>query len=113
MRTLRALFSGFDVYLVASVLVLTALGLVTMYSYQGDNEYFNRQIIWITVAVVLMLLALIPDYRFLRIGNTTFLLFLLFTFLLVLVLFMHRVASTSASSHFNHLILQSSYLLPF
>lgn len=100
MRTLRGLFVGFDVYLVTSVLVLTALGLVTMYSYQGDNEYFNRQIIWIGVAIVLMLVALIPDYRFLRIGNTTFLLFLFFTFLLILVLFIGEI-TLGAQSRFN------------
>lgn len=100
MRTLRGLFVGFDVYLVASVLILTALGLVTMYSYQGDNEYFNRQLIWISVAVFLMFVACIPDYRFLRIGNTTFLLFLFFTFLLVLVLFIGEI-TLGAQSRFN------------
>ncbi len=100
MRTLRGLFVGFDVYLVTSALVLTALGLVTMYSYQGDNEYFNRQLIWISVAVFLMFVACIPDYRFLRIGNTTFLLFLFFTFLLVLVLFIGEI-TLGAQSRFN------------
>ncbi len=100
MRTLRSLFGGFDIYLVSSVLILTALGLVTMYSYQGNNEYFNRQIIWIATAIVLMLLALIPDYRFLRIGNTTFILFLFFVFLLILVLFIGEI-TLGAQSRFN------------
>lgn len=100
MRTLRSLFGGFDIYLVSSVFILTILGLVTMYSYQGNNEYFNRQIIWIATAIVLMLLALIPDYRFLRIGNTTFILFLFFVFLLILVLFIGEV-TLGAQSRFN------------
>lgn len=100
MRTLLSLFRGLDPYLVVSVLVLTVLGLVTMYSYEGDNLYFSRQIIWIGIAFVLMLIALIPDYRFLRVGNTTFALYLFFAFLLVLVLFIGEV-TLGAQSRFN------------
>jgi rod shape determining protein RodA len=100
MRALRSLFAGIDYYLVFSACTLSLLGLVTMYSYQGNNLYFERQVIWIGVALVLMILALIPDYRFLRIGNTTFGLFLFFTFLLVLVLFIGEV-TLGAQSRFN------------
>ena len=100
MRTLVSLFKGLDIYLVFSVLVLTILGLVTMYSYQGENLYFSRQVLWIGVAFLLMLVALIPDYRFLRVGNTTFLLYLFFAFLLVLVLFIGEV-TLGAQSRFN------------
>jgi rod shape determining protein RodA len=71
-----------------------------MYSYQGDNLYFNRQVIWIGAALCVMCVALIPDYRFLRIGNTTFALFLFFAFLLVLVLFIGEV-TLGAQSRFN------------
>jgi rod shape determining protein RodA len=100
MRALLSLFRGLDLYLVASVLVLSSLGLVTMYSYQGDNLYFDRQILWISIALILMLVALIPDYRFLRVGNTTFILFTFFAFLLVLVLFIGEV-TLGAQSRFN------------
>lgn len=100
MRTLLSLFRGMDLYLVGSVLTLTALGLVTMYSYEGDNLYFDRQILWIGVAFFLMVIALIPDYRFLRVGNTTFALYMFFVFLLVLVLFIGEV-TLGAQSRFN------------
>lgn len=100
MRTFFSLFRGFDLYMVSAALILTTLGLVTMYSYQGDNLYFDRQILWIGIALFLMVLALIPDYRFLRIGNTTFLLFLFFAFLLVLVLFIGEI-TLGAQSRFN------------
>lgn len=100
MRAIASLFKGLDLYLVSSALILTVLGLVTMYSYQGDNLYFDRQVIWIGIALILMTVALIPDYRFLRIGNTTFILFLFFTFLLVLVLFIGEV-TLGAQSRFN------------
>ena len=100
MKALRSLFAGIDYYLVFSACTLTLLGLVTMYSYQGNNLYFERQVLWIGIALMLMILALIPDYRFLRIGNTTFGLFLFFTFLLVLVLFIGEV-TLGAQSRFN------------
>lgn len=100
MRNVLSLFKGFDIYLTAGVLILSLLGLVTMYSYQGDNAYFNRQVLWIGGALAVMFLALIPDYRFLRVGNTTFLLYLFFVFLLVLVLFIGEV-TLGAQSRFN------------
>jgi len=64
MRTVLSLLKGFDIWLVGSCLLLTGMGLVTMYSFQGDNFFFERQLIWIVTAVGIMLLAMIPDYRF-------------------------------------------------
>lgn len=88
MRQLRVLFSGFDPLLFFSVLGLTFLGLVTMYSHVGDNDFFNKQIIWITFATIAMFMAMIPDYRIFRTGNLTFYVYLsviglLFTVLLI------------------------------
>ncbi|MEM9337079.1 MAG: FtsW/RodA/SpoVE family cell cycle protein [Patescibacteria group bacterium] len=100
MRTVRTLFSGFDPVLFSGVLFLTFLGLVTMYSYQGNNVFFDRQIIWIAVATGALLLALIPDYRFLRVGNITFYVFLFIVTLLVLVLFFGEI-TLGAQSRFN------------
>jgi len=100
MKTLLSLWKGFDMYLVGASLLLAGMGLVTMYSYQGDNFFFERQLIWIASAFVIMLLAMIPDYRFLRVGNTTFGLYLFFLFLLVLVLFIGEV-TLGAQSRFD------------
>jgi rod shape determining protein RodA len=71
-----------------------------MYSYQGDNFFFERQLIWIATAVGIMLLAMIPDYRFLRVGNATFGIYLFFLFLLVLVLLVGEV-TLGAQSRFD------------
>jgi len=100
MRTLRSLFAGFDIYLIGAVLILTGMGLVTMYSFEGENLYFERQLIWIGAATVLMVLFLLPDYRFLRTGNTAFYIYLFFFFLLVLVLFVGEV-TLGAQSRFD------------
>jgi rod shape determining protein RodA len=76
LRFLRTLFSGFDVVLFLAILSLAFFGLATMYSHVGENSYFNRQLVWVFISVFLFFLAMVPDYRFLKKGNTTFYLFL-------------------------------------
>lgn len=100
MKQLRSLFASFDMLLFLPVLGLCLMGLVTMYSHVGDNLFFNRQIIWITAAVVAMFVAMIPDYRFLRGGNTIFYFFLTTVALLALVLIIGEV-TLGAQSRFD------------
>ena len=100
MRTLRGLFSGFDLLLFGASLLLSLMGLVTMYSFESENVFFDRQIIWIVASVGIMCLALVPDYRFLRTGNTTFYLYASFLALLVLVLFFGEI-TLGAQSRFD------------
>lgn len=100
MRTLRILLSGFDPVLFGAAFVLTLMGLVTMYSFSGENVFFERQLMWIMISVGIMVAALLPDYRFLRDGNTTFFLYLVFVALLVLVLFVGEV-TLGAQSRFD------------
>ncbi len=83
----QTLFSGFDGILFGAMLCLSVFGLVTMYSHVGENSFFNRQIIWIFFVSLAFFLALVPDYRFLRTGNTAFYLYLVTVVMLVLVLF--------------------------
>jgi len=80
--------------------LLAGMGLLTMYSYQGENFFFNRQLLWIGVAFLVMMVAMIPDYRFLRTGNATFILYMIFLFLLVLVLFVGEI-TLGAQSRFD------------
>lgn len=68
----RGFLQSFDPILFGAMLGMSLLGLMTMYSFQGDNSFFNRQLIWIVVASVVFFLSLIPDYRFFRIGNASF-----------------------------------------
>ncbi len=96
----RTFFSGFDLVLVLPVLGLALMGLVTMYSHVGDNAFFNKQILWIGAAVLIMFVAAIPDYRSLRTGNTIFYFFLVTVALLILVLFIGEI-TLGAQSRFN------------
>ena len=100
MRQLRTLFASFDPVLFLPVLMLSLMGLATMYSHVGDNLFFNRQVIWIGLATLAMLTFIIPDYRFLRTGNTTFYVYLCIVFLLLAVLIFGEV-TLGAQSRFD------------
>lgn len=83
-----------------SVLSLSLLGLVTMYSHAGDNAFFNRQTVWILLATVALFAAMIPDYRFLRTGNIVFFFYVSTVFLLLLVLMIGEI-TLGAQSRFD------------
>ncbi len=100
MEQLRTFFGGFDLALFLGVMGLTSMGLVTMYSHVGDNGFFDRQLVWIGIATIALFLAIVPDYRFLRMGNTAFYLYLGIVFLLILVLFVGEI-TLGAQSRFN------------
>jgi rod shape determining protein RodA len=100
MNQLRTFFGGFDSVLFFSVLSLSLLGLVTMYSHVGDNAFFNRQIVWIVLATVALFLAMVPDYRFLRTGNIAFFFYVSTVFLLLLVLVIGEI-TLGAQSRFD------------
>ena len=100
MHGIRVFFQSFDVILFGTVVILTSLGLATMYSYQGDNGYFNRQLFWIGAALVAFFLALLPDYRFFRAGNTAFFFYVGIVLALILVLFVGEI-TLGAQSRFD------------
>lgn len=100
MSQLRTFFGGFDAILFFGVFGLSLMGLVTMYSHVGDNSFFDRQIIWISVATMAMFIAMVPDYRFLRNGNIAFFLYLGMVALLMLVLVIGEI-TLGAQSRFD------------
>lgn len=100
MGQVRTLFAGFRWGLFLPVLGLSLLGLVTMYSHVGENVFFDRQLLWISLATIAMFLAIIPDYRFLRGGNTAFFFYVATVILLILVLFIGEV-TLGAQSRFD------------
>ncbi len=100
MFRLRTLFAGFDIKLFLPVMALSLMGLVTMYSHVGDNTFFNRQLFWLLLSVVIMFLAIIPDYRFLRTGNIVFFFYIAIVAALFLVLIVGEV-TLGAQSRFD------------
>ena len=59
-------FAHVDWFLFAAALAISLLGLATMRSFGAENSFFNRQIIWICVAVGAFFVASLGDYSFLR-----------------------------------------------
>ncbi len=100
MKMLFSLFRALDPYILIPALLLSGIGLVTMFSFQDDAFFFGRQLIWIAAALVLMFLALIPDYRWLRTGHTLFLVYVSTIVVLVAVLFVGEI-TLGAQSRFD------------
>ena len=65
-RSLARRLSHIDWFLLAAVVAISLLGLVTMHSFSAENLYFGRQMIWITLAIIVFFIASIPEYGFLR-----------------------------------------------
>lgn len=79
---------GMDWVLFVSALLLVAAGLLTMNSFVEENLFFEKQLIWTSIAVAVFLLLSFVDFRFLRLRSvivglftaTALLLFFLFLF---------------------------------
>ncbi len=61
--------SSIDWYTFGSALALSALGLLTMDSFNGQDPLFIRQIVWLIIGVVVFISASLIDWRFLRRGG--------------------------------------------
>ena len=55
-----------DFFLLAAAVAISLLGLATMRSFGAQNVFFDKQIIWICIAVGAFFLASFGDYAFLR-----------------------------------------------
>lgn len=61
------IFAHIDWYLFFSALAIALLGLATMRPLSGETDsFFDRQILWIGIAVVAFVVASMPSYLFLR-----------------------------------------------
>ena len=85
---LKKIFHSVDWILFWSVIFLAFAGLITMNSFADDDLFFNRQIIWILVSTIVMIVASTIDWRFLRKTEVvTALYFLAFASLFLLFFF--------------------------
>ncbi len=79
-------FAHIDWVLFAAVLTISSLGLVTMHSFSGSNTFFDKQVIWIALSIVVFFTASLPEYRFLSRTQVLVVLYVAAFALLALVL---------------------------
>lgn len=91
---------AFDPLLLLSALLLSLAGLVTMFSFAGDNALFNRQVVWLLLSLAVFFLLSVVDFRFLRRTNVIVLLFG-GTVLLLLLLYVFGVITLGAQNRFD------------
>lgn len=96
----KGAFAHIDWYLFAAALSVSLLGLVTMHSFAAENSFFDKQVVWIGVAVAVFFIASLPEYRFLRRTEVIVALYAVLTFLLALV-FMFGAIAKGAQSRFD------------
>ncbi len=65
-NTPSSLFGHIDIILLTSALLISAAGLVTMYGYLGSNEFFYKQIVWLSIALIFSIGVSFVDFRFFR-----------------------------------------------
>lgn len=86
-----------DWYLFIPAFAISLAGLVTMNSFSGTERFFDKQIVWILISVLIFFGASSVDWRFIR--QTKFLvsLFLFTTFILLLLFGLGHIAKGAKS----------------
>lgn len=91
-------FAHVDWYIFFSAVAISLLGLITMYSFSGENAFFERQIVWIGLGTVIFFLASIPEYRFLQRTPIIITLYVSTIIALVLVFFLGNIVKGAQTS---------------
>src|SRR3989344_3776608 len=91
-------FSHFEWYLLSAAVTIALLGLVTMHSFSGQNAFFERQVVWIGIAVLVFFATSIPEYRFLQ-----------RTPVLVALLSKYFARRHIEIAHIRHILISGSY----
>lgn len=103
-----------DWTLLISAILISIAGLVTMNSFTGDNAYFEKQSIWISISVAVFFIISLFDFRFLRRTSVVIAIFGL-SFLMLISLFLLGSATKGAKSwfHFGFFSFQPSDFIRF
>ncbi|MEQ1561721.1 MAG: hypothetical protein ABL899_03335, partial [Nitrospira sp.] len=83
--SLNNIFKNIDWILLASVVLVSLAGVVTMNSFVGASNFFERQLIWLSVSVFALFFTSIIDWSFLRNTRVIVSLFMVSVLLLLLL----------------------------
>ena len=95
-----SLYGHVDWVLFFVALLISFAGLVTMNSFVGENYFFEKQIVWISIGVLLFLGLSLVDFRFLRRTEVITILFVS-SVVILLLLFIFGEITKGAQSWFN------------
>lgn len=103
----KKIFHSFDWLLVGAIFFISVAGILTMDSFLPaqagqtvQNTFFVKQIIWLSISLIVLFLASLVDWRFLRRSGSIITLFLI-SCLLLLFLFIAGAIFKGARSWFN------------
>ena len=97
---LGKIIRNMDWALVGAIFLISLAGLFTMNSFVGENYFFERQVVWVTIGFIVLFLCSVIDWRFLKRTDVTTLLFVGAN-LLLLFLFVSGYAAKGAQSWFR------------
>lgn len=97
MHKVRDILRNTDWILLGSGLTISLAGLVTMNSFTGDSPFAERQIVWISVAVIAFFVVSRLDLRFLRRADVIVTLFIASVVVLLLLFGVGHVAKGAQS----------------
>jgi len=86
-----------DWILFFAILPLLGVGLVTMYSFTGESSFFEKQIIWTAVSVIIFFTLSFVDFRFLKRTDFLVTVFLISIVVLLSLLFFGSVIKGAQS----------------
>jgi len=93
-------FAHIDWFVFVSALAISLLGLVTMRSFSAENSFFDKQLVWICIAIAAFFAGSIPEYGFLRRTPVITGLFVVVVFSLALIYFFGAIVK-GAQNRFN------------
>ena len=82
-RFFKNIFGDIDWILIGSILPIVGFGLITMNSFVDTGNFFNRQIIWLVISLIVFLILSNIDFKFLRRTQVIVWLYLIVVFLLL------------------------------
>ena len=96
----KAILDFIDWPLFLSLIPLLGAGLVTMYSFTGENLFFEKQLLWIAISLAVFFILSLFDFRFLNNTGVVMGLFSI-SILTLLVLFLFGSVIKGAQSWFD------------
>ncbi len=93
----RVSFFGIDIYLILILLPIVGAGLSVMRSFSGESIFFERQILWVSISILLLIGTSFLDTRFLKRSDVLLLLYGLGIIFLIAVLVVGSTVKGSKS----------------